>query len=400
MPRALTVFDKVDLPFIPAPADLLAVDGGTRTALRWRPQARGIGAHDTCDQGMKAPALVACRRALAVRGRQQFGSTENHRTLKILFVRCVNRNPDVVDGGIIADDRLLAQFAHQGVDVEVANVVRKRPGSLPLWASAIDPATLRRVAKARRSGRRIVLSHEGLFRIAHHGPVDALIVHNYFTHFIFRGRPLVERYFRCGSAAFYRKAFAATRSVFFVSHRERMLALKDCPTLSGRSDICTLPPRPTPRFERSDTVLHMSGNEAWMPKRLSRLTKRDLLKLAAADYRISDFDTPVTPGCALINDRFIVGFKLRLAQMLHSRDVIASFCDLQDEVENICPGNPFYRQVATVEEAIAFFQQVAQTHGPDEIDAYYARMEAASFLPSWRDYATRLIELIGNARPG
>ena len=63
------------------------------------------------------------------------------------------------------------------------------------------------------------------------------------------------------------------------------------------------------------------------------------------------------PGFALINDRFEVGFKLKLAQMLHSRDVIASFSDLHDEIEIICPGNPFYRQVASVKQAISFFSR-------------------------------------------
>ncbi len=124
------------------------------------------------------------------------------------------------------------------------------------------------------------------------------------------------------------------------------------------------------------------------------MTQQDLRELSAAGYRLRDLDAPVAPSFALINDRFEVGFKLKLAQMLHSRDVIASFSDLHDEVETICPANPFYRQVASVKQAISFFREIAETFGPDEIDAYYARLEAESFLPSWQDFTTRLIDLI------
>ncbi len=312
----------------------------------------------------------------------------------MLFVRLANL--DGVYGSNILDDRLIAHLSTK--DIKVVNVLLQRSARLPAWASLIDAATQQRIAEARRSGRRIILSHEALFRIAHHGPVDALIVHNYFTHFAFRGRPLVERCYRLGSPAFYRKAFAAANSVFFISQREHRLALSDFPTLSGRSGICIVPPHPTPRVKRSDRVVHISGTKVWLPKKLSALTPEDIRQLTAAGYRIEDLDAPVTPGFALINDRFEVGFKLKLTQMLHSRDVIASRCDLHEEMESICPRNPFYRQVASVEEAIAFFQEITETHSPHEIDAYYERMEAKGFLPSWQDFATRLLDLM--ERPG
>ena len=312
--------------------------------------------------------------------------------MKILFVRFANRNE--LDGHNILDNRLLDQLLAEGIEVEVISCPQRKSLRLPLWASAINSATVNRVVEARRSGIKIVVSHEGLFQITQHSPVDALIVHNYFKRFVFRDRPLVERYFSSGSSAFYRMAFDAARCVFFISHREHRLALADFPALSGRSDICIPPPRPTPRLQRSDEVLHLSGTDGWHPKKLSRLTQDDLRKLTSAGYQIRDLDAPVAPGFAIINDRFEVGFKLKLAQMLHSRDVIASFADLYDEIENICPGNPFYRQAETVEEAISFFREIAEVHRPDEIDSYFASLESEDFLPNWRDFATALINLI------
>jgi hypothetical protein len=314
--------------------------------------------------------------------------------MKLHIVKFVDQGPDLTDGGAIFDRRLVEALIRQGADVTVENVTRKRMTALPIWRTAVDFGVIDRARLARSEGRALIISHEALFGIALQVRADALIVHNYFAHFRFRGEPLIEHYYRTGSRRYYRKAFAATRCAFFISYRENALALADHPSLRGRCDICVPPPYPLDRTNRSDSILHISGNDKWRPKQMSRLSDADLRHLAAEGYRITDLDGPVSPAPALINDRFEVGFKLKLAQMLSCRDIIASFCDLNDEIEALCPDTPFYRQVATVEEAIAYFREIAKRYTHHQIDAYYAELEDRQYLPTWDGLAGKILALI------
>jgi hypothetical protein len=314
--------------------------------------------------------------------------------MKLLFVRFADYGHDVTDGGSIFDRRLLQAITRLGADVDIEDVTRNRAISVPIWRSKVPETTLERVRAAKREGRTTIVSHESLFHIAQRAPVDGLVVHNYFPAFTYNGRPLLERYYRSGAMRYYAKSFRSVKSAFFISHREHRIALEDFPELAGRTDICVPPPFPRPLAPRTDKVVHLSGSEAWLPKRLSMLTDKQLGQINAAGYTVSDFDDPVSPSAALINDRFEVGFKLKLVQMLSCRDVIASFCDLSEEINALCPGHPFYKQVNTVSEALAYFANVWETYTSDEIDTIYETLEAKDYLPSWDMLARQFVTLI------
>lgn len=314
--------------------------------------------------------------------------------MKILYIRFADSGPNVIDGGSILDRRLLQAFRRIDVNVEIEEVIRKRVLGVPFWRSQVSARTIDRIQMANRDGRKIIVSHESLFHIAHIAPIHALLVHNYFSHFTYRSRPLLEQYYRFGASRYYRRAFSAVKCVFFISHREHRIALADFPELYGRTDVCVPPPYTTHLLERSNSVMHLSGSKEWYPKRLSMLSLDDINIIERSGYTIEDLSDSTNPSVALINDRFEVGFKLKLVQMLSCRDVIASFSDLAEEIANLCPGNPFYRQVVTVEEAMNYFQEIFERYTELEIDTYYARLEENRYLPTWDQFAVQFVSLI------
>jgi len=260
------------------------------------------------------------------------------------------------DGAQIFNRKIVGALRGAGVQVEPLGVTRARSLRLPVWQSRPPEPDIRdRIHANAKAGAQIILSHEAFFGIAQEIPVAMLIVHNYMPCFAFPGRPMLELCYHLGSRAYFGRAFAQARAIVFLSHRDHRHAVTDFPQIAVRSHVLSPPPHRAELGPRRDDVIHMSGSEAWLPKRLSRLSTDERAHIAAAGFRIEDFGQRPSPAFGLIPDRFTVGFKLKLMQMLYVGDAIASLSSIRDEVMALAPDYPWWREVTSVDEAVAWF---------------------------------------------
>jgi hypothetical protein len=147
-------------------------------------------------------------------------------------------------------------------------------------------------------------------------------------------------------------------------------------------------------LERRTDVVHLSGSTNWRPKRLCQLTEHEFTALREAGFRVEDFRPRLFPAFGLIPDRFSVGFKLKLMQMVYCSDVIASLCDLSEEIQAIYPNYPFYKFVSSVSDAINFFETVRNEKSAKEIDTAFAGRRPKDLLPTWEDLASQVSKLV------
>ena len=73
------------------------------------------------------------------------------------------------------------------------------------------------------------------------------------------------------------------------------------------------------------------------------------------------------------------------------RDVIASLCDVRQETDAIAPDYPFFEQVSSVAEAIAYFESVKRGLSASEIDRRFEGNSLQGRLPAWHDFAEGLV---------
>lgn len=296
------------------------------------------------------------------------------------------------DGAQIFDRKLLKALIERGIAVSALHPLRLRALRLPLWRGRLQELNEinAQVRHSKQHGTRIVLSHEVFFGIAHKTPVDLLIVHNYMPCFSFPGRRLLELYYRVGSRKFLGQAFANARAIAFLSQRDQRHAVADFPQIANRSHVLPPPPHPYEFGTGGYDVIHISGSDAWLPKRLSRLTQDDLYKIRSAGFGISDFKQQAAPAFGLIPDRFTVGFKLKLMQMLYCGDAIASLSDICEEITALAPDYPWWREVASVDEAVEWFSELRgnsawRAHCIDNV-----RLK----LPNWAEIACKVNEIL------
>lgn len=297
------------------------------------------------------------------------------------------------DGAQIFDRKLLAALAEHGVAVSALHPRRQRALRFPLWQGRLaEPdAITAGLIKAREDGARIVLSHEGFFAIAHRMAVDLLIVHNYMPCFRFPGKRWLEAYYRTGSRAYFARAFANASAIVFVSYRDYRYAVSDFPQIAARSHVLPPPPHRVAIGSRRSDVIHMSGSEAWLPKRLSRLTADEQQQISAAGFVVEDFGTEPSSAFGLIGDRFSVGFKLKLMQMLYAGDAIASLSEIRDEIDALAPGYPYWKEVSSVSEALDWFRKISEEGAWLEESGTGVRDN----LPDWTETARKLIGILG-----
>jgi len=92
-------------------------------------------------------------------------------------------------------------------------------------------------------------------------------------------------------------------------------------------------------------------------------------------YSVGDFGNAPNRAFGIITDRFSIGFKLKLMQMIYSRDVIASFTDLDEDVRQVAPDYPFYRKVGSVSEALDSFDSFGGTVPEEPLEKAVAHLD-------------------------
>jgi len=313
---------------------------------------------------------------------------------KLLYIRFGKVKGAIEDGGDIYDRKTLAALRRRGFEVDTIEIERRRQFAFPTWATFIPQSVHARVAAARQQGYRIICSHEALFGAVCGIPIDLLIVHNYFPAFSFARHKLIEIYYRTGARQYLSPFFRSARHILFLSERDRRHAVLQHSGIADKSFVLFPPPSEIALHKRRMDILHVSGTENWLPKRLCRLSITELSEIRMNGFQLCDFGTATNPAFGLITDRFVVGFKLKLMQMIYSRDIIASRCDVSEDMHSIAPDYPFFAQVGSVAEALEYFRSVTLSYSPEEIDGKYESIFEKQNILSWDLMAARLVEVI------
>lgn len=267
------------------------------------------------------------------------------------------------DGCAIYDKRLIAALSDLAdVKIETIPIVRRRALGLPLWKARIDMAAHGRLRDLKAQGSKILISHEALFGMADdHIPninPDMLIVHNYWPRFEYVGRPILSTQYRMYARQFLEKHLKRALKILFLADADFFCANEMMPSvIAGKTIVLAPPPRKFLLNGRSSELIHLSGSAGWRAKRYSRLTPVEHDAIRLRGYRIGDFTEPLQSAFGLITDRFAVGYKLKLMQMIYARDVIASFTDLETDVRQVAPDYPCYRTVSSINEALDYFDR-------------------------------------------
>lgn len=302
------------------------------------------------------------------------------------------------DGAQILDRKLVAALRSDVVEVDQIPLVRQRGFRLPIWrSSSVSPNELARIRAARDAGACLVVSHEAFFGITEHVTADVLIVHNYLPGFSFPSHRWLEHYYSLRARDYMGNAFRKARVIIFVSYRDRTMALSDFPDIADRAHVLPPPPQPIELGARRTDVIHVSGSEKWFPKRLSRLKGTEIVLLQDAGFKLSDFAEASFPAFGLITDRFSVGFKLKLMQMIHCTDVIASLADIKEEMDAIAPSYPHWRYVRCVSEAADWFQEMRDTSRTLGLDKDFEEHSNDWVVPDWPGTGLKLAKLINMA---
>jgi hypothetical protein len=303
------------------------------------------------------------------------------------------------DGGSIFVRNLIKALETLGnVKIEKIPVQRDRSNSLPVWAAKVD-LTLKSYLDGRRSqGAFVFLTHEALFDYSASetsgSESDILLVQNFMPRFNFPGRHLLNTYYKIGSIGYFGRHFDSARLVVFVSRGDLDSAARRYGAGVLDKSITMAPPaRPLDVIGRDTNILHMGGTDGWRAKRLSKLTQAEAAYIAAEGFDVQDINSPATSGNALVCDRFSVGFKLKLAEMIWCHDVIASLSDVEAEVKQIAPDYPNYATVGSVEDAVRFFRDSG--NNICEADFESATLEFKSY--TWVSAATNMINAIRRA---
>jgi len=312
----------------------------------------------------------------------------------VLFI-CFGRTAgSKEDGGDIYDRKTLAALRRHGLNVEAVEVERQRHVGLPMWATPVPPAVRARIASAHHNGRQIICSHEALFSAVKGISASVLIVHNYFPAFSFPGRRLLECYYRTGARGHFSEHFRGAGNVVFLSARDYRRAAAAFPGISSKSQILPPPPFMAPLLERRLDLVHISGSEDWLPKRLSRLSASERAAIHDHGLVICDFGSEINPAFGLINDRFVVGFKLKLMQMIYSRDVIASLSDVSEDLHSVADNYPFFKQVGSIREALDYFGAITRRYSAKELEHHFESTHCEWNMFSWDNMASRLASLL------
>ena len=322
--------------------------------------------------------------------------------MKISYFYPKPSNPDSNDGGDIYHKKLLLALSRHTENIERIAVTRgTRKNRLPLWAESISKKDQETLLDRCRAGDTIILSHEHIFDMAsicaNAGRPAHLIVHNYLPRFRFLGRPGLSLAYRLGAKSFFDDAFTNAASIFFLGANDCLAANRNHSQdiAQNKFSICQIPPADLDvdyQFDKS--LLHFSGSEKWLPKRLSKLKPLEV-DLLRNNFTLNDYFDAKRSGFTIINDRFDMGFKLKLMQSVSMGDYVFSRVDLRGELDSICPEYRWYRNYVNIEEIIKASKDSSLLNDVTDQDREkYARIICESF--TWKNHGDIIFKKMNN----
>lgn len=314
----------------------------------------------------------------------------------ISYAKLQKQGGDSVDGQSIFDTMLVRELRAAQANVSEMTYVPHRRAGFPFWVPHVTRLDRSHVVRHTIDPQCRVVSHEALFRHTGKQPIDLAIIHNYFPRFHFPGQRIMNAYYRLGSRQYYSTVFRNSRVLIFLSREDLEAAKEDFPTIAKNSIYLPPPPYPADIADRKMNLIHISGTEDWWPKRESKFTENEINHAMQRGYEITDFGNPVSPAFGFIDERFSVGFKLKLMQMVYAQDVIASTVDMSREIDAFAPGYPFFRVVGSFTEALNYFDSIRSNLQAEALDGAFLNLSPRGDLPTWPDAATRVLDLLSS----
>lgn len=301
---------------------------------------------------------------------------------------------DPTDGGSIFDKKIIQGLLDTQIcTVDVVRIPRSPSLFFPRWENKIEVGLVNTI-KNLSVNKFVICAHESLFRISEYIDVDLFIVTNLFSHFSFKKNRAVELYYRFGSKRYFNSIFTLDSKWLFISHREYRLAQECFSVRVSQAEVMAPPPLPFDLGVRSCDTLHISGSGGWLPKRLSKLSRSTIEQLAAYGFHIKDFSEAQHPSFGVVEDKFLSGSKLKLAQMIYCKDVIFSLVDLSEEVDFICKDYPFYFNVVNEKELVDRLVEFRSVKSINSINRDFEKVKVLSASRSWEEFAFKIVSML------
>lgn len=262
------------------------------------------------------------------------------------------------DGRSIYDKQLVDALRRLGHTIHACHVRLSSRRVLPIWMRRVAEASIQDALDAKNRADFTIISHELLADLNDYITPNVYIVHNLFTDFSFPEHRLIEYFYKLGSLNVFNKIFKGSSRVHLLSRREKRLAAKRWPN----SSISSYPPG-VRKFDDSVTKfderqVKRAGSSIWLPKRVSRLSDKQInVFRSSTNCYIPETEKP-DPSFAIIEDRFLSGFKLKLIESLYCGDAIASFSDLEEEIEWVQPKHSNYNKIDSIDGMIHCFNSL------------------------------------------
>lgn len=252
---------------------------------------------------------------------------------------------DKDDGGKIYDYKLSSAIVNNKVDLTVFFVKNKKSFNFPTWKYKIDKQEIKRIIEISKEYDFIIISHEHLSSLTKYIKPDLFIFHNVLS--IFKSpNILLNLYFRLFSKKLEKKIINSSKNILVLSKREQLYLKNKYP----KSFLCEPPGLKDLSLPAIVDLgkIKLPGSNAWMPKKLSKLSSVDI-KLLSLSYKI-EFNENFESNLALIEDNFLAGFKLKLIEMLYNGDVIFSRVDLKQEIKGLGLMDDLFFKINSISE--------------------------------------------------
>ncbi|MFC0537990.1 hypothetical protein [Pelagicoccus mobilis] len=293
------------------------------------------------------------------------------------------------DGRSIYDKRLTEALNELGIRVNTLELAHPCRRFIPIWGKKWQKMQVEYVKKTSQKSKFTIVSHELLADFSRTLKPDLFIIHNLFSHFSFKSRPDIQLFYRCGSSHLFNSVAASSQRLLFLSERERAIASETWPDLPIYASPPGIPQKENLPLNYNATSIKTLGSNDWLPKRASKLSRSDHKYLKNAKLEVIS-DNFGNPSPAIIEDKFLSGFKLKLMEHLYNGDTIASFSDLSSEIDWINPHYSRFKHVNSINEAISFFNKTEASIGATNEDRITkSRLDLTSRF-AWKEVARNI----------
>lgn len=232
------------------------------------------------------------------------------------------------DGAQIYNARLFEALNLLDIEIETCFVETQPSRVFPRWKLHITSKEKNKVFQVSQKFDFLVISHEGLSSLLSVIRPNLFIIHNVFSNYE-SPNIYINIYYKFRSLNEERRILNGSNKVLVLSNREKQYIEK-----KFRKSVLCEPPGIlndlTQQFNFNSRQILLSGSYKWLPKKLSQFKKSQKLKLKNS-FKLIDHSQGV--GCiGVIEDNFVVGFKLKLIQMLVNGDYIFSRVKLDQEL--------------------------------------------------------------------